>query len=379
MEIIRYRNAISTRINNRLYNYLGWKTNRRFVVIESDDWGSIRMPSKKAFDNLESKYPQLATTYNRFDSIETDNDLVSLFEVLDGVKDKNGSPAIITANALMANPDFAKIKEAGYQEYYYETIDQTFSKSSNSRNCLQLWKEGNERRLFRPQSHGREHINTRNWINELKKGNEAILYAFNNGYFGVTPRNSDGKIIDILPSCVPDSESHNILINETIADGLRLFEHMMGYKSKTFIASNYKWHPSLETTLYNNGVIGLQGNISHRYSSLDNKEKLRLRKIGQNKHNLIDIARNVIFEPTFESNDDKVIGNALLSIINAFKHNKPAIICSHRINYVGTMSISNRDRNLKLLKSLLLQIKKRYPDVEFISSDMLCEYIGTNL
>lgn len=379
MGINRYKDAITLRINKRLYNYLGWKTNRRIVVIESDDWGSIRMPSKEAFDNLRLKYPQLATTYNRFDSIETDNDLTSLFEILESVKDKNGLPAIITANTLVANPDFAKIKEYGFQEYYYETIDQTFSKSNNSRNCLQLWKEGNERMLFRPQSHGREHVNIQNWINELKIGNEAILYAFDNGYFGVTPRNDDGKIIDILPSCVPDSESSNTVINEIIADGLKLFEQIMGYKSKTFIASNYKWHPSLEATLYNNGVIGLQGNISHRYSSYNSKEKLRLRKIARNKHDLIDIARNVIFEPTFERNGDKLIDATLNSISNTFKHGKPAIICSHRINYVGTLSLINRDRNLKLLKSLLLQIKKCWPDVEFVSSDVLCEYIDTNL
>ena len=117
MGINRYKDAITLRINKRLYNYLGWKTNRRIVVIESDDWGNIRMPSKEAFDNLRLKYPQLATTYNRFDSIETDNDLIFLFEILDSVKDKNGLPAIITANTLVANPDFAKIKEYGFQEY----------------------------------------------------------------------------------------------------------------------------------------------------------------------------------------------------------------------------------------------------------------------
>ena len=30
-----------------------WKTRRRIVVIESDDWGSLRMPSMNAFKKLE--------------------------------------------------------------------------------------------------------------------------------------------------------------------------------------------------------------------------------------------------------------------------------------------------------------------------------------
>ena len=33
-------------------NVLAYKTNRKIVVFESDDWGSIRMPSKLAYSNL---------------------------------------------------------------------------------------------------------------------------------------------------------------------------------------------------------------------------------------------------------------------------------------------------------------------------------------
>ena len=33
-------------------NYLGKNINNKVLVIESDDWGSIRIPSKKAYNNL---------------------------------------------------------------------------------------------------------------------------------------------------------------------------------------------------------------------------------------------------------------------------------------------------------------------------------------
>lgn len=32
-------------------NLPGWRTNRKIVVIESDDWGSIRMPSLTILEN----------------------------------------------------------------------------------------------------------------------------------------------------------------------------------------------------------------------------------------------------------------------------------------------------------------------------------------
>ena len=49
--------------------------------------------------------------------------------------------------------------------------------------------------------------------------------------------------------------------------------------------------------------------------------------------------------------------------------NRPAIISSHRVNYVGFLDERNRDKNLKLLKTLLDKILNKWPDVEFLSSD----------
>ena len=36
-------------ITHNLLNIPGWRTKRHIVVIESDDWGSIRMPSKDVY------------------------------------------------------------------------------------------------------------------------------------------------------------------------------------------------------------------------------------------------------------------------------------------------------------------------------------------
>lgn len=50
---------------------------------------------------------------------------------------------------------------------------------------------------------------------------------------------------------------------------------------------------------------------------------------------------------------------------------KPAIVSSHRANYVGGMDIDHRDCNLIFLNSLLKKIFTTWPDVEFVSSDEL--------
>ena len=40
------------KIKKVLLNILGWKTNRRIVVLVSDDWGSVRTPSDQALTAL---------------------------------------------------------------------------------------------------------------------------------------------------------------------------------------------------------------------------------------------------------------------------------------------------------------------------------------
>ena len=44
----KIKSAIATNITNAR----GWKTDRKIVVIESDDWGMIRMASSQVKENL---------------------------------------------------------------------------------------------------------------------------------------------------------------------------------------------------------------------------------------------------------------------------------------------------------------------------------------
>jgi hypothetical protein len=86
------------------------------------------------------------------------------------------------------------------------------------------------------------------------------------------------------------------------------------------------------------------------------------------------MVRNCKFEPTADPNKDWV-NSCLKEIQTAYRWKKPAIIESHRVNYIGYINPGNRDKNLKLLGELLAAVKKRWPDVEFMSSDQLGQVI----
>jgi len=76
--------------------------------------------------------------------------------------------------------------------------------------------------------------------------------------------------------------------------------------------------------------------------------------------------RNCAFEPTDPEFDG--VEATMQQIQAAFRWNKPALISTHRANFVGGIDPSNRDAGLKELNKLLVSILKTWPDVEFMSS-----------
>ena len=83
---------------------------------------------------------------------------------------------------------------------------------------------------------------------------------------------------------------------------------------------------------------------------------------------------NATFEPSSIEGMDWV-NYCFNQIETAFAWNKPAIITSHRVNYIGFLDKNNRDRSLELLTTLIQKVQKKWPEVEFLSSDQLGDMI----
>lgn len=57
---------------------------------------------------------------------------------------------------------------------------------------------------------------------------------------------------------------------------------------------------------------------------------------------------------------------------------KAAVICAHRLNFIGSIDSKNTDMNLPMFQELLHRIVKQWPDVEFMSSDQLGDIISAS-
>mgnify|MGYP000103029472 CR=1 FL=1 len=365
--------GLKRHIARHVKNLSGWRTDRKIVVIESDDWGSIRMPSKQVYQRcLKAGYRVDKIAYERYDSLASEDDLELLFGLLKTVKDQNGNAPVLTANILTANPDFDKIKASGYREYFYELITKTFGRYPKHSNCLNLWKIGRREGIFYPQSHGREHVNVSLFMNALQQGDEDVLFAFENRMAGSIPKSNPMQGNHFVESLRYTNQHDKEQKLSFVLEGLDLFEDLMGYRSETFIPPNYIWSPDYDESMAQKGIRYYQGHRKMREPLFDGSIRMNRHRLGEeNKFGQKYLVRNAMFEPAMFNANQNPVGSCLQDISAAFRMNKPAVICSHRLNYVGFIEQRNRDRNLRMLKELLSEITKRWPQVEFLNSVQL--------
>ena len=364
-------------IGRNIINLSGWRTNRKIVVFESDDWGSIRMPSREVHEDLlKSGIRVDKCPYSCFDSLEGRDDLTALFDVLLEFRDKNENHPVITANTVVANPDFERIKASDYREYYYESFAETYKRYSKQSNTFPLWKQGMEERVFYPQFHGREHVNVALWLKLLQDKNKTFNRAFKSGLWGLGPEVITTGKVNIQASFDAVDSKECFFHKAAIIEGLDLFENSFGFRSKSFIASNFVWDTSLNIVLAENGVNLIQGMKYQKLPYFVSAERTLLRHSTGKTNNLgqIYLVRNCEFEPTQRHNIDSV-DSAMKDIANAFVWKTPAIISAHRLNFIGSIHSTNRDNNLVSLHKLLAGILKEWPDTEFMNSEQLGEIV----
>lgn len=368
--MLRYN--IITKPLKRLSDIPGWKINKPVVVFESDDWGSIRMPTKETYERLTKQGLDLesadAERYNRNDNLASSQDLEYLFEVLSSVKDIHGNPAVFTPVSIVANPDFEKIKDSDFQEYHFEPFTETLKRNKFTENSFELWKVGIENGIFAPQLHGREHLNVTAWMNSLRAGDKHTLAAFNEGFWGFVPRSYPRE--DYQAAFLIVDESENEYLKSVIKEAQKLFRDIFQYNASFFVPPNGMFHNSLNHILAENG-------IKYRYVSRiqnepvgDGKFRKKFHYLGQKeKHGIRYIIRNCFFEPSQSGKD--WVDACLKDMQLAFDRRKPAIIGTHRINYIGSLNPANRDIGLRSLSELLRNIIKCWPDATFITTAQL--------
>lgn len=346
------------------------RIHKKVVVIESDDWGAIRTPSRAALKAFAAQNFELEKSIYKVDALASSTDLSDLFGLLSSHRNSNGQHPVITANAIMANPDFEKIEASDFKAFHCEPFTQTFQHYPEHENNLAIWHKAEEEGLFIPEYHGREHLNINRWLKRLQSGDKKLRHAFDwqSTYSG----QADYAFMEAYDWDTPQEVD---LHKQILKDGATIFETTFGRKPNAFIAPCYNWDPELEQTISNLGIQWIQG-ISAQLAPTGtfNEYKPVKHFFGQkngygSRYNI----RNVYFEPVNNPDVDWT-DRAMARIHAAFLMNKPAVISTHRVNYVGFIDPSNRDNGLLHLDQLLKAILKKWPEIEFVSTAQLSNY-----
>lgn len=359
-------------IKKHLINSRGSRINSKVVVLESDDWGSIRIPSKDVRKQLLEKcLISDKDPFSKYDALETSEDYFALYEVFRKFKDKNGNHPMLTANMILHNPDFEKIAAGKFETYYNESFLETYVNDPDSSNTFGALKVGIEQKMIVPQFHGSEHLNVSRWMKFLKEGNERYHFAFERNCFAIDEISSENRRGNLMAAYDYENEEELDYIKKSIPSGLKQFEDLFGFKSKTTVAPCYVWDSKIEKVFHDNKVDIFQGSYVQNCPVQGKTFKKKYRHSGQlNKVGQRYLVRNGLFEPSTAPNV-KWVDKCMESIAIAFKWGKPAIIGTHRINFASRLDEKQRATNLIDLENLLEKMLKRWPEIQFMDSASL--------
>ena len=352
--------------------HCGWRTNRKIVVIESDDWGSARLPNRMSQKKYFAANPKAEKcAYLKFDCLESDTDLERLGNVLSSLRDSTGRSLSFTPNYIMANPDFKAIRANSYKSFHFEIFTETMHRNGHSEDALAKINGLRAEGLWWPQFHGREHVNIPRWLAALRNNVPEVKTAFDLEIYGVSVQCAPSLKKSVLQSYTIDMPSETAEKMESLSSGCKIFEEIFGFSSRTFIPPNYVFASAMHRELGRLGIEGLQGLSVIRWPECERKSD-GIRILGRRDNSaLITLTRNVFFEPSLHPKKDNVDA-AMSQISQAFLNRKPAVICSHRVNFMGGISIKNQDAGLRQLSDLIDRAKVAWPDIEFIST---CELL----
>ena len=372
---------IRQELSNNTKNVLGWKTARKIIVFAVDDYGNVRIHSRKAREKMDERGLKIHNRFDAYDTLETRRDLDVLFHTLDSVRDIHGCPAVFTPFALPCNIDFEKVIESDFSAYFYETVPETFAKLAAMmpdayEGAWSLWQEGMAKGMLHPEFHGREHLNLKVFREKIAHRDKETLIAMNNrSYASIS--NSGYPTIKFTAAFEFWEQKENDAFEAIISDGAERFREVFGYRPLIFNPPGGREHQKIHSFLDREGIRYLDSPLLKREHLGKGKYRKILHFLGQkNQLGQTYLVRNVRFEPN--KSDIDWVGFAMQQIAAAFRWKRPAIISSHRINFCGHIDPDYRTRGIGALRQLLKKIVDRWPDVEFMSASDLGRLISAD-
>jgi hypothetical protein len=286
-------------------------------------------------------------------------------------KDSTGKHPVFTSNFVTGNPNFEKIKEHQFTQFFWDPFyDSNGEFSQDKASTLEIINQGIFKGIIEPQYHGRQHVNHKKWLKSLSNGNVNALEFFKHKMWIYDSNNSNGlrSLNAVFDSCEYTTEEVELEFN----DGIHVFKQAFGQLPQSFIPNNYFFNRGWNSLLPKYGIKSVQG-MKYGFETTDFGGMLKYRRYNQKDQqnsSLAQLVRNVVFDPSSDlmaqNNDSVQWAKDQIKMAIAFK--KPVIIDTHRVNYVGGIDVNNRNNGIQKLGELLQWLVTKYPQIRFIST-----------
>lgn len=313
---------------------------RPVLIIESDDWG----PGP---DSHAHALEQLCGMLNR-------------------CTDGSGRAAVMTVGVVLAAPDNAAIRDRGYREYARRTLqDPAFEK---------VWhalRRGRDRGVLALQLHGLEHLWPAAFMHALTRDDAVRQWVREQAGFdtGSLPSAIQSRWTDT--SSLPSVPIEPGLIAAAVNQEIRLFEACFDRLPAVAVPPTFVWSAPVERA-WSAGGVRFIITPGRRYTGRDASGRpafvdRRMLNGDMAASGCTYLVRDVYFEPALGHRAEA----ALETVSNRFRLGRPALVETHRFNFVG--DAADMARNLEETERLLATALARIPSLRFMSSEELGE------
>jgi hypothetical protein len=334
---------------NRISFYLRKKVNKKYVILESDDWGLERAKDKNALEKIIEKYGEQNCSRWTKDSLETAEDLDQMFDLFSLFENKFDKGPVLTANFITHNLDYSS-----KDTLQFKPISEGYNFGSKA--LFEKYREGIDKKYFIPQLHGFSHYDTS--LLERDFCSENFHADFKTG-FPLAKSTIRGNLSIYRGECFDPNFDTNIV------KAVEVFKSTFGFYSKTFIPPHYSYTDKASRLLSRQHICLLQS--TGHFLSANGAGSVS--PLFRKKKGLHYSGRNTRLDTHPDYN--YLAQNCIRGIETAFVHEMPAVIDIHRVNFSGTFSPETRKMTLEELNKVFVHLYQNHPDVIFLSSDAL--------
>ena len=329
---------------------------RPIVVIQSDDWGRVGIPSLDALDRLKTAGAKVGNSAWDYYGLESVQDIEALGNTLALIADRDGNSPCFTANFVMANADLERMRAERYEAFRWVGLADGFPKPWSD-DLVSAYRKLIAGKLFEPALHGFTHFNVQELLHCLRadseRGKRARLLVENDVPYlaSVTPEYNFALVSR-------QGGEHFLSEHEQadwISKGVDLFASVFGAKPSTTCAPGYR--------------ANLVTRKLWREAGIESAQMMGTQPVAL-VGGLVDTQRNVVFEPALDSGD--VVARAMGEARRAIRKGLPVVICSHSINYITRFTNAAENGRAALAK-LLTGLLNEYPLLRFANTKSLVD------